>query len=74
MNKKRVKKCALIIAIFSISLLCGWGYWEYLGYKFEQDPLYYYEPSPYIKFLWEWDEEFPEDSLDKDSLYISHTL
>lgn len=40
------KKCILkiIILIIVVLLLFMWGYWEYLGYKFDKNPLYYYKP------------------------------
>ena len=39
--KKVVKYTSIIIlGLFASS----WGYWEYLGYRFEQDPLFYYKP------------------------------
>lgn len=39
------KKCLLIAAAVILGLLlCAWGYWEYLGYKFDKDPQYYYKP------------------------------
>ena len=39
--KKVVKYTSIIIlGLFALS----WGYWEYLGYRFEQDPLFYYKP------------------------------
>jgi hypothetical protein len=39
---KKFIKYAGIIILGLIAL--SWGYWEYLGYKFEQDPLFYYKP------------------------------
>ena len=32
------------IAAICVLVLCFVAYWEHLGYKFEQDPLYYYRP------------------------------
>lgn len=69
MNKKKIKKYALIVAFLSIPFLCVWGYWEYLGYKFEQNPQYFYRPDPYIEFLQEWNKMLEEeDSINQDSL------
>lgn len=36
--------CIVVLAILSFLVLCFVAYWEYLDYKFEQDPLYYYKP------------------------------
>lgn len=33
-----------VIATLIGLLLCAWGYWVYLGYKFDKDPQYYYKP------------------------------
>ena len=46
MRKNRLLKRAYIgsIATICVLTLCFVAYWEYLGYKFEQDPLFYYRP------------------------------
>lgn len=74
MARKRILKWwILMVIIFSLPFICAWGYWEYLNYKFEHNPQYFYKPSPYIKFLQEWNEVLQEDSLEQDSVYSPST-
>lgn len=49
MRKNRLLKrvCIGSIATICVLTLCFVAYWEYLGYKFEQDPLFYYRPRIY---------------------------
>lgn len=34
---------SIVIVLLGL-LLCAWGYWEYVGYKFDKDPQYDYKP------------------------------
>lgn len=44
-NTNALKKgCLIVIAIILLIAVAGWGYWEYLGYKLDKDPQYYYKP------------------------------
>lgn len=44
-NNRLLKRvCIGIMATICVFALCFGAYWEYLDYKFEQDPLFYYRP------------------------------
>lgn len=71
MNIDKWLKRAIVAALTTvcIALLCLWGYWEYLGYKMEKNPLFYYKECEFCKGIREMHLS-EKDSIVNDSIIV----